>query len=96
MRASPTFVLGAAFFLLSTFGFGQTVRSVFSFSNANSSAGPATVALVQGRDGGLYGTTSGYGRSENTDGAVFKVTPGGKFTALHTFTGADGATLKAA
>jgi uncharacterized repeat protein (TIGR03803 family) len=44
--------------------------------------------LVQGTDGNFYGTSGGYGA--NNLGTVFKLTPGGKLTTLHTFSGADG------
>ncbi len=53
-------------------------------------------ALVQGIDGNFYGTTY-YGGSGNCDyngdscGTVFKMTPDGTFTILHTFSGSDGA-----
>jgi uncharacterized repeat protein (TIGR03803 family) len=91
MRILRVLLCGASALLFASFACGQTVRELFSFSNANSSAGPATVTLVQGRDGGLYGTTYGDGRTVTTDGAVFKVsTAGGKFTALHAFASADG------
>jgi uncharacterized repeat protein (TIGR03803 family) len=91
MKILRAVVSGAAFLLLVSFSSGQTVKVLFSFSNANSSAEPALVTLVQGRDGGLYGTTSGFGRTVTTDGTVFKVsTAGVKFDALHTFTGGDG------
>jgi uncharacterized repeat protein (TIGR03803 family) len=43
---------------------------------------------VQGTDGNFYGTSGGYGA--NNLGTVFKLTPGGKLTTLHTFSGADG------
>lgn len=76
---------------LSSFGFavGQTVREVFAFSNANSSAGPDG-SLVQGRDGKFYGTTYGFGRTVVTDGAVFSLAIHGKWNLLHAFSGADG------
>ena len=38
---------------------GQTIASLFSFSNMNSSGNPAYVVPLQGRDGRLYGTTVG-------------------------------------
>src|SRR5258707_8328228 len=76
--------------LLSGFAFGQTVNEVFSFSSAYSSPGPADTTPAQGRDGAIYGTTSGLGITV-TDGAVYRIagTPG-RFTALHDFTGTDG------
>jgi uncharacterized repeat protein (TIGR03803 family) len=50
---------------------------------ANPSAG-----LVLGKDGNFYGTTSSFGA--NLEGTVFKITPAGAFTTLHTFDGTDG------
>jgi uncharacterized repeat protein (TIGR03803 family) len=47
--------------------------------------------LAQGTDGCLYGTT--YGGGPDNLGTVFKITPGGALTTLHSFTGRDGAYL---
>jgi uncharacterized repeat protein (TIGR03803 family) len=41
--------------------------------------------LIQGRDGNFYGTTSAGGRSNQ--GTVFKITPAGVETVLHSFSG---------
>ncbi len=49
---------------------------------------PVTL-LVQGSDGNFYGTTS-YGGGPDNDGAIFKITPSGVFTIIHSFTGSDG------
>jgi uncharacterized repeat protein (TIGR03803 family) len=48
--------------------------------------------VVQGSDGNFYGTTEA-GGSAQTLGVVYRVTPAGGFTVLHTFTGTapDGA-----
>lgn len=46
-------------------------------------------ALIQGANGDFYGTTSQGGA--NGDGTVFRITPGGTLTTLHSFDGADGA-----
>ena len=63
--------------------------SLYSFSGAVDGAGP-WAGLVQGTDGNYYGTTE-YGGT-NYDGTVFRITPGGGLTTLHTFNGeADGA-----
>ena len=44
--------------------------------------------LVIGPDGAFYGTTRGGGGSAR--GTVFRITSGGAFSTIHTFTGADG------
>ncbi len=50
--------------------------------------------LVQGTDGSFYGTTSSGGancsNNPNACGTVFKITPNGTFTSLHSFAGSDG------
>jgi uncharacterized repeat protein (TIGR03803 family) len=47
-------------------------------------------ALVRGRDGNFYGTTSFGGSNPNSGGTVFKITPGGTPTTLHSFGISDG------
>jgi len=51
--------------------------------------------LVQASDGNFYGTTYGGGASNNCGysgcGTVFRITPSGTLTTLHSFAGADGA-----
>lgn len=44
-------------------------------------------ALIQGRDGNFYGTTTA---SFADQGSVYKLTPAGALTVLHKFSGADG------
>jgi uncharacterized repeat protein (TIGR03803 family) len=46
-------------------------------------------ALVQDRDGNFYGTT--YRGGTYNKGTVFKITPWGALTTLHSFEGTDGA-----
>ena len=48
-----------------------------------------TSGLVQATNGDLYGTTSAGGA--NDYGTVFKITPSGALTTLHSFEGTDGA-----
>jgi len=59
----------------------QTFRTVLSFDGANGADPRAS--LVQGLDGNLYGTTPGGGAYEY--GTVFKMTPAGALTTLHSF-----------
>ena len=45
-------------------------------------------ALIEAQDGNFYGTTLGGGTSGR--GTVFRLTPSGELTTLHSFTGPDG------
>jgi uncharacterized protein (TIGR03437 family) len=45
--------------------------------------------LIQASDGNFYGTTNGGGGPADA-GTVFKMTPSGKITTLHSFSGTDG------
>jgi uncharacterized repeat protein (TIGR03803 family) len=63
---------------------GGAFATLYSFTNGTDGAFPNT-ALVQGKDGHLYGTTPGAG--EYYDGTFFKITPAGRFTALASFEG---------
>ena len=47
-------------------------------------------ALVQATDGNFYGTTESGGSSADGFGTIFKITPGGALTTLHSFDGTDG------
>ncbi len=54
-------------------------------------------ALVQGADGNFYGTTyyGGNGPCDGGCGTVFRITPTGTLTTLHTFDSSDGANPEA-
>jgi uncharacterized repeat protein (TIGR03803 family) len=71
--------------------FAQTLTTIARFDGADGSDpyGP----LVQGLDGSLYGTTWQGGANAICDltcGTVYKVSPGGVLTNLHSFAGTDG------
>ena len=72
----------------------QTLVTLYSFcAQQNCADGDYPRAgLVQATDGNFYGTT--YGTRENCQqgcGTVFKLTPQGTLTTLHSFSGGDGA-----
>jgi uncharacterized repeat protein (TIGR03803 family) len=71
-----------------------TLTTIYNFcSQTNCTDGNAPVAgLVQGTDGSFYGTTTGGGSAHCPDGCgtVFKITPTGALTTLHSFDVSDG------
>jgi uncharacterized repeat protein (TIGR03803 family) len=75
-------------FKITTGGQLTTLYSFCSLQNCLDGSTPYA-GLVQATDGNFYGTTSGggiYGQ-----GMVFKITPGGLLTPLHSFDSTDGA-----
>ncbi len=54
----------------------------------NPDGGSPRGGLIQGADGALYGTTT-YGGTNSGNGTVFKITTGGVFTQLWSFTGGN-------
>ena len=71
---------------------GGTLTTLYNFAGPD---GYGPVGLMQGADGNFYGTTVQGGNFSVCDfygcGTVFKLTPSGTLTTLHSFTGADGA-----
>jgi uncharacterized repeat protein (TIGR03803 family) len=74
----------------------QTVLYNFPYDSTTNTAVNGAYpygGLVQGRDGNFYGTTTGGGNAGAVCngnlgcGVIFKITPAGKFTLLHTFNG---------
>jgi uncharacterized repeat protein (TIGR03803 family) len=61
-----------------------TFTTLHTFTGGADGASP-NAALIQASDGNFYGSTV-YGTSNNA-GTIFRITPGGAFTVLHTFTG---------
>jgi uncharacterized repeat protein (TIGR03803 family) len=69
------------------------VTVLYSFTGGADGSIPQSPP-IEGFDGDLYGTT--VGGSNNADfGSIYKITPQGKFTVLHTFSFGDGAELYA-
>jgi uncharacterized repeat protein (TIGR03803 family) len=67
-------------------GSAQTVSTLFAFTGNNSSGGPLNVTPVQGRDGNLYGTTSGAGFI-TSNGSIFRIFTDGSGGPLYEFNG---------
>ncbi len=70
-----------------------SLTTLYSFSalnskHENSDGINPEAALALGKDGNFYGTT--YGGGQANDGTVFKITPQGSLTTLHSFSGSDG------
>jgi uncharacterized repeat protein (TIGR03803 family) len=73
-----------------TMATAQTYTDLYNFgTNSGDPAAPTYTGIIaQGRDGNLY-STAPYGGAHN-QGAVFKITPAGTQTVLHSFDGTDG------
>ena len=77
----------------------QTETNLFSFVNLTDNGSYTGAGLAQGRDGNFYGTTDYGGTSTNCGigvgcGTVFRISPSGIYTTLHSFAGypTDGGT----
>lgn len=72
-------------------GTAQPFEILYSFGSSPTDATAPDGMLIQGTDGNFYGATSHGGASGK--GVVFKITPAGEETLLHSFTGSpsDGA-----
>jgi uncharacterized repeat protein (TIGR03803 family) len=64
---------------------------IYSFVGGVSDGQGPFAALVQGKDGNFYGTTHQGGA--NDEGTMFKITPAGAETLLHSFTGGSDGSL---
>src|ERR1700678_3133233 len=71
-----------------TIAYGQTPVTLVNFDITNGDF-PYFGSLVQATNGYLYGAT--YEGGANSYGTIFKITPGGVLTTLHSFDSTDGA-----
>src|ERR1700746_1837472 len=74
----------------------SSILTLFAFTcNSSTSACPQgkdPSSLIQSADGNFYGTTEFGGTGTQAAGTVFKLTPAGQLTTIHTFLGsANGA-----
>ncbi len=85
---------GGTFYRLTPSGVFTTLYSFCSAPQCADGESP-TNALIQGTDGNFYGTTRDGGAINGNfvgTGIVFKISPSGIFTTLHTFCSASGCT----
>ncbi|WP_395741348.1 choice-of-anchor tandem repeat GloVer-containing protein [Prosthecobacter sp.] len=82
-----------ALFKITTTG-TLTTLGTFSGTTGTVPGAAPSAHLTPGGDGNYYGVTSGGG--SGSAGVVFKITPGGTYTALGAFTGTTGALLGSA
>jgi uncharacterized repeat protein (TIGR03803 family) len=75
-------------FKITSSGVLSTLYSFCAIANCTDGANPSA-GLVQATDGNFYGTTGSGGAGGL--GTVFRITPGGNLTLLHSFAGSDGA-----
>jgi uncharacterized repeat protein (TIGR03803 family) len=66
-----------------TLGGKITILHTFCSSNSSCTDGNEPTGITQGSDGNFYGTATWGGEFEN--GTIFKISPTGNFTLLHTF-----------
>jgi uncharacterized repeat protein (TIGR03803 family) len=72
----------------------QTLTTLHTFAGYSTDGASPYAGLVQATDGNFYGTTYAGGTSGNCQGGcgtVFRITPGGTLTTLHSFDWYDGA-----
>src|ERR1700674_5292304 len=65
----------------------QTFTSLLTFDGTNGA--PPVGAFAQATNGNLYGST-GSGGAKGNYGTIFKITPSGALTTLHSFDNTDG------
>ena len=68
------------------------LETLHTFSDIPDGGNPLG-GLIQGSDCNFYGTTLGGGPTANSSGTVFRITPGGVYTVLYSFSSAAGAPL---
>ena len=66
------------------------LTNLWEFTGCGDGGNP-DAGLVQGSDGDFYGTTSGSGSGPSGSGTVFRISPSGDLTTLHSFSVGDGA-----
>jgi uncharacterized repeat protein (TIGR03803 family) len=80
-----------ALLLLAGVSSSQNVTALHSFSSSGASQGPDFVTPTQGRDGDLFGTTTGLNYSSIlNDGSIFRLQTTGEAAAPFSFNGTDG------
>lgn len=80
-----------AVFKISTAGNFTVLYNLCSLPNCADGNAPSG-GLVEGTDGNFYGMNTNFGTAEMGYGTLYRITPAGSFTLLHTYNNTDGAT----
>ena len=84
LRVVETAILVLALLGGASLASAQIYSDIFNFNGTNGASPSDPQVMAQGQDGNLYGTVpSGVGNT----GVVFRFTPAGAYTVLHTFNG---------
>jgi uncharacterized repeat protein (TIGR03803 family) len=73
-----------------------SLTTVFTFGPYSADGWRPVTNPIEGRDGFFYGTTPRGGSSSGSYGVVYRLSPSGSLSVLHSFSGADGIAPSAA
>ena len=92
LHAIFTMLVSVVVLLIPTVSTAQsyTFETLYTFVGG-ADGGPATAGLIQDASGNLYGVAHGDGINNN-HGVIFKISPTGEYSVLHTFSGSPDGT----
>jgi len=79
--------VGTIFTISATGSYFRTLHNFLFYKNGYKKGYNPMAALVEGSDGNFYGTASSGGFYD--DGAIFKITPGGQYSVIYSFSSSD-------
>ena len=82
IRLLVPFMMAAVPYQVNSQTFSES--ALYNFCGSGACYNAVTSSLIQASDGDLYGTSEG-GTSGNDYGTIFRITPSGQFTVIHSF-----------